>query len=471
LTIQAIYYVKRWFGGVWANLLPGLGKRAPLRWTLDSPVGGVPLGDNERGWLVQGWVLPDEVVPSAELTAQIVADWDPHMELVNPVDVPRPDVVRKILAEDPDESDRLRCGFRFRVPHAIRRFRLWLEQGTQRRLLTTVEIAPEVQAPQQPMQVLRGRGSWLFLDNDTNFSVDQYTGRLRLSHAGLSAWSNYLAALARLGSEKQIPCRLLVAPAKERLLAEFHPLPAGSRNLLDQIMALPEAEVLLDPTADLQPLGEAAFYPNDTHWTHRGAMTASLALVKALGLPGEQLAGVFEGDRYKSRMVAGDLGSKLSPPEKASVEFLVSYGYAKLRVYDNGLPNFGRLVVIENAAAIHKGTCLLFGSSSSYSLFYYLTRAFTRLVFVHSAGNIDQEFFLAVRPDFLVAQTNARFMVRVPGLNFNLAKTMRKKAQQMSAEGWRKTHKLCVPADKETLERLGIAKWASKWAVQQGGEA
>ncbi|HHQ68852.1 MAG TPA: hypothetical protein ENM98_00900 [Halothiobacillaceae bacterium] len=337
--------------------------------------------------------------------------------------------------------------------------------------MTTVEIAPEVEAPQQPMQVLRGRGSWLFLDNDTNFSVDQYTGRLRLSHAGLSAWSDYLTAFARLGSEKQIPCRFLVAPAKERLLPQFHPLPAGNRTLLDQVKALPEAEVLLDPTADLQPLGEAAFYPTDTHWTHRGAMIASLALVKALGLPREQIAGAFEGDRYKSRMVAGDLGSKLSPPETASVEFLVSYRYTKLRVYDNGLPNFGRLVVIENAAAVHEGTCLLFGSSSSYSLFNYLTRAFKRLVFVHSAGNVDQEFFLAVRPDFLVAQTNARFMVRVPGLNFNLAETMQKKAQQMSAEDWRDTQKLCVPADKETLERLGIARWASEWAVQQGGEA
>ena len=47
-------------------------------------------------------------------------------------------------------------------------------------------------------------------------------------------------------------------------------------------------------------------------------------------------------------------------------------------------------------------------------MFDYLTRLYTNIVFVHTAGNIDNDVIEAVRPDCLCLQTNARFVVKAP---------------------------------------------------------
>jgi hypothetical protein len=89
-------------------------------------------------------------------------------------------------------------------------------------------------------------------------------------------------------------------------------------------------------------------------------------------------------------------------------------------VFDNQLPNIGRVLVFERADALWPQSLLIFGASSSYPMLKYLKRLFGRIVFVHSAGNVDREVVRHEGPDFLVMQTTARFMIEPPNTGFVL---------------------------------------------------
>ncbi|WP_213999995.1 hypothetical protein [Arsukibacterium sp.] len=141
----------------------------------------------------------------------------------------------------------------------------------------------------------------------------------------------------------------------------------------------------------------------------------------------------FGRDHYYNSMVVGDLGNKVFPPVSAKEAFLDNYHYLKKRVYDNGLPNFGRIQVFRNEAAIAPGHCLVFGSSSSYSMLSYLTRVFTTLTLVHSAGNTDAALVRQLKPDYLVGQTNERFAVRAPTIDYKVADAIAQKLNGYSA--------------------------------------
>ena len=110
-----------------------------------------------------------------------------------------------------------------------------------------------------------------------------------------------------------------------------------------------------------------------------------------------------------------------------STEFLRAPAATDGAVFDNDLPNIGRVLVYENANAAWPNSLLLFGASSSYRMLRYLKRLFRRIVFVHSAGNVDPEIVRHERPDYLVMQTTARFMVTPPGHGFRLADAVAEK--------------------------------------------
>jgi len=51
---------------------------------------------------------------------------------------------------------------------------------------------------------------------------------------------------------------------------------------------------------------------------------------------------------------------------------------------------------------------------------------------VHSAGSIDPDLVGLVKPEFLVAQSNGRFVVKVPGHQVCLLEMIEEKVQQLS---------------------------------------
>ncbi|RTR05132.1 glycosyltransferase family 2 protein [Halomonas nitroreducens] len=434
---------------------------APVhRWALDYP------SDQREPWclasgrVVQGWVLLPAEMAEAASRLRIVARWLPEHEVRHPLEIKRPDVIEAVLNERPEGHPQLHCGFRFTVPPRLAHFHLELLLEDRCWPLQEVRCQPAQADAAGSLKVIEGRSGWLFLDNDTNASVDQYRGRVHLTSRGLMAWQAYLSGLGRLAETVGCPWAMLVAPAKETVMGpRYHPQVQGQSQPIDQLLALPEAAGVVHPVAALQALGDDAFIRTDTHWTQRGAMAASVELAASLGLARPSVEPVFAGDRYRTRAMGGDLGNKLTPRQTCEAAMLRSFSHLKYRVYDNGLPNFGRLLVIEYPEALMEGTCLIFGSSSTSSMFHFLSRLFRRVIFIHSAGNLDPAVVEATRPDYLVVQTNARFLVQVPALDQSLSGMIRDKVARLSVAERERVDERRLMAEPSRLEAWGLAAW------------
>ncbi|XQU07689.1 hypothetical protein P4544_13875 [Halomonas sp. LY9] len=444
---------------------------APVKaWSLDYPSAEREACFVAAGRVVQGWVLFDDAAfaDSAERDAvlsstRVAVGWDAIYELSHPLEVARPDVIEKVLKVEPSQHAQRHCGFRFSIPHRVKRFKLWLVIDDQRWLLKDIAIEEEGNTPlPSVLKVLEGREGWLFLDNDTNGSVDQYAGRLLLTEEGVGAWQHYLQEVERQAHVHQACYAVLVAPSKESVMGpRYHPYTEGDGGPISQLLGLPGEFPFVYPVPELSAMGDDAFIQTDTHWTQQGAMAASKALAEKLELDSKSVVQLFASDHYRKRVLTGDLGNKFEPPRQCEVPILTSFSYTKCRYYDNGLPNFGRLLVLVNDDALVKETCLIFGSSSSYSMFHYLCRLFHRVVFVHSAGSLDQALISAVKPAYLVIQTNARFVVQVPSLEQSVEKMIIDKRARLSDEELEMVAKrqICPPADDVLLAELNLTPW------------
>jgi alginate O-acetyltransferase complex protein AlgJ len=91
-------------------------------------------------------------------------------------------------------------------------------------------------------------------------------------------------------------------------------------------------------------------------------------------------------------------------------------------------------MVMSQPKALLPEHCLIFGSSSSYSMLDYLSRIFQTLTMVHTAGNVDQQLLSELKPRFLITQTNARFIVRAPNMDYRLVKSIAEKVQRDTPE-------------------------------------
>lgn len=436
-----------------------------LRWHLDFPDIQCPPWLLPGGWVVQGWVVLPKALAEWVGKAEIIAQWSKTFELCHPLTVRRPDVIEALFGAVDESHPQVQCGFRFTVPRHLDRFSLFLCLGDKRLPLTQVEMPPvdHLDDPAPPsIKVLEGKQGWLFLDNDTNGSVDQYRGRLRLTEAGGVQWQQYLQGFEQLAESAETTHAMLVAPSKESVMgSSYHPFAEGGSGPIQQLMALPEARNIVYPQALLTQLGDEAFIRTDSHWSHKGAMVAAKALAMGLGLDSQAVNALFAEDEYVQRKIAGDLGNKFTPERHCNVEVLRSFSYVKCRYYDNGLPNFGRLLVLVNDQALMPGVCLLFGSSSSYSMFNYLCRLFQQVVFVHSAGSLDPALVKAVSPTYLVVQTNARFVVQVPGVSQSLLELIQEKRARLSEDEWASVAKrqLIVAQDDALMNKLNLTPW------------
>lgn len=443
-----------------ARAVTNNGDELPVyKWMLDYPSSEREAQIDASGRRVQGWLLMPDGRETVFQQVRIIAQWSSEQEGVYPLDIERPDVIETVLQAEPGNHPQCCCGFRFHVPAHIAHFRLLMALGEQRWLLEDVAVTPFSTPVSAPLKVLEGKQGWLFLDNDTNASVDQYRGRLRLTDKGLSDWQTYLQGVEQLAKQRNIPWRLLIAPSKESVMGEaYHPFGAGD-GPMSQLLSLREARSVLHPVKPLKSLGDRAFIPTDTHWTQRGAKVASVVLAKRLGLDFRRYRQSLAKDRYVKHEMGGDLGNKLTPRQTSCVDILRSFKYQPYKRYDNGLPNFGRVIVLEYPDAIEQGTALIFGSSSSYSMFNYLCRLFKRVIFIHSAGNLDPEVINATQPDYLVIQTNGRFVVQIPLLDQPLVETIRDKVSRLEKDDRALVSERYLHADSEYLRDVGLERW------------
>jgi len=391
------------------------------RWWLDFPLAdsATTLAElTETGLLFQGWVLPDKAA-----AVQIYLKQGAVISYFA-LDKPRPDVVQVILKQDVEHHPQLHCGFRFSVALSAADFVLGVVQDGQYFPLCDGHISG-------PFKVLEGKDNWLFLDNDTNKSVEQFTGKQLLQTEAKQGWQLYMQKLQSYAAEHQCRHALLMAPAKEAVYTEFYPYKKGVLTPVEQVMqSVPDGLNLCYPVAALRQSTHRSFRITDTHWSPFGAMLASVELAVSLGLNRLEVEALFANDQYRSALLIGDLGNKLFPP-KASEEWLLKgFSYRKSVVSDNGLANFGRTLCLANEQALVPQHLVLFGASSSYSMLDYLCRIFGRITLMHTAGNIDPNVLAELKPDYLVCQTNARYVVRAPDADYSLATVIAEKTKE-----------------------------------------
>ncbi|RZT97604.1 alginate O-acetyltransferase AlgX-related protein [Rivibacter subsaxonicus] len=439
-------------------------KRQPLllsghqdwQWSLDLPRNDKVVRDATLGLRIEGWVLPPAQLVSAQRPVQL---WLRQVDaetpaFVLPLNVERKDVISKVLAQEPGGHPQLRCGYLAHVQladgvwelgYALGEAVMWISRwNIGRPALRLVAVPTSAAAPAAreaapaaaptatpapaappgppPLKVLHGTEGWLFLDNDSNRSVDQFTGRLLLDEPALDQWQAYLDQGLALAASVHARHALVIAPSKEQVLPQHYPHPRAPLTVLDQVLALarPEHHVV-DGAALLaaQPAPEACFMRTDTHWTDRGALQAVLAAIEALGFDAALARAAFEADSYRVIRNAGDLGLKFDPPVYAPTEFLVGHSPYEGARFDNRLPNFGRVMIFEQADAPLDDSLLMFGASSGYTMLKYLRRLFKRCVFVHSAGHVDPALVRHEQPGALLLQSNGRFLVEPPRTDFD----------------------------------------------------
>jgi alginate O-acetyltransferase complex protein AlgJ len=269
-------------------------------------------------------------------------------------------------------------------------------------------------------KVLRGKNGRLFLDNDSNQVIKQYTGELLFSDRELLDWEylleNRIAWLQRVG----IHYFFLVPPNAHPVYPEDLPdairaaEPRPVPQLIEHLQQRGSYAELIYPLEELlaakpNPL---LYAKTDTHWTAHGAFIAYRRLMDAISsvLPVHSVS--EDAIEYHESLWMGELGFKLDPKEESvTVTARIKRPLAYL-VSDNRVFNRGMLVVTECPDA-PPVSCVVFVDSFARAMHPFLASSFRRLVFAY-APTLDHDLILRERPDVVVSVMNERFLMTIP---------------------------------------------------------
>ncbi len=264
-----------------------------------------------------------------------------------------------------------------------------------------------------------GREGWLFLENDSNHYMEQYTGRLGPRPGWEWRWRRLFRARRERMERAGLPYLFSISPVKEPIYPEMLPEQyAGTarrpvHRLLDiaadcGIPAVYPEEAL----RAAKPRGPV-YYQADTHWSPLGAFVAYRELCAAMGRLGLELDLVEDADiDWRPHMGDGDLGRKLDPPvEGLSLLGEIREPRGRL-VSDNGLLGTGGRQVFESDRR-DAPRLVCFGTSYAGNTMQYFKESFSRAVWFHTNSLVD-DLIAEERPDVVLTLCNERGLLFVP---------------------------------------------------------
>ena len=362
---------------------------------------------------VSGWALrPDPPAPAARILFR-GASGPAH---VVPAGARRMDVMRALSITAGPADPVAHCGFQGEFVTGEAALEVVIEGDGFSVAIGRVEFPPP--------GVVAGRDGWLFLAGDTNDSIAQHAGAWHPTPAWTRQWRDYFTAMQTIPAEKAI---FLVAPAKEAVMPERHPLPRSPQTPVTHLLSAYSGQMLF-PLAELRADRDAAYDRADTHWTDYGARIACEAMLARLGEAVPPVPATYAMVEQR-----GDLGDKLVPTERDR-RLAAAWPGARL-VFDNLVLHHGNIRIWSNPDAPLKKTMLIFGGSSSEQMIPYLGALYARIVSVYGAASWDPEIVAHERPDLVILQTNERFLVTPPAPHFDCLATARRKVARGHVTG------------------------------------
>ena len=283
-----------------------------------------------------------------------------------------------------------------------------------------MQIVDHILRADEDGKVIAGKDGWLFLDNDSNMTIEQYKGKILLDDAKIRAWREELSWRSRFFSEKGIPYMVLIAPNKERVYGDFLPdgIIEGKIKPVDQFIEINNGVVpICFPLEELRKSRDdlEVFDKVDTHWTVLGAFIGCMSLDKEYRrIFGNSLADFkIENHPIIKFQSSGDLGQKFIPDRMAQRVAFKAENQFGLLIEDNNVHNHGNIKKYKNNFGNGK-KCLIFGDSFGLNMIKVLKEYFSEVVFCH-CSLVDRKIVDYEMPDIVISEHVERFLVSPPG--------------------------------------------------------
>ena len=364
-----------------------------FRYYIDSPKIGHVV-ENER-FLIDGWFLSEHILQN--LCVEI--DGKAHTYMFNKT---RLDVKKNLNILD---SSILTYGFHHEIVSPISGIKLGVCLDNRVIWLCEFQIG---EFDNSLLKVVSGENGHLFLNNYTNLSIEQYIGKQSLTGKMIEGWRNYFDIFNTLNVDKKL---FLIVPSKEELFGEYYPYERAKFNICDQFLNEFSSQGLLYPLEVLFKDKEFSYLKADTHWSDYGAYISAKRILKYFDLSNYDhlLQNNFILSEFR-----GDLGNKL--PQRQMVIGLKSSRYI-MPNFDNAIHNHGRIWIFNNINAPVKDTLMIFGDSFAAGInanyvANQMSAIFNKVVFMHSAGAIDESVINYEKPKYIICEMNQRFIIR-----------------------------------------------------------
>lgn len=376
-----------------------------VKFSIDSPRDAVVFCDANNFIRIKGWVV-DPLQPLPIL----VVDGERTWELRPTID--RPDVAKA------HGLSNTCCGFEIYI-EAAASCKIGIRNDSSIVWLVTLEAELSC--------VVEGKDNYLFLEHDSNRSSAQYLGQLLIDKANMDQWHDYFAYALQETSASNIDFRFMLAPGKEYIFPEHYPYLRGGATPTDQFLNhFGHHRYVLNPLLALHKQRNYSYSKIDTHWTHYGASIAARFFCESI-----DVNFIDPEYDYKFRPSTGDLGNKLFPN---AIEYLPHFdeeSISRSRIFENRIPNRGRLHIYENLHVSGNNVLIVFGDSFSMLLVPQLIKTFKRVVHVFSGADIDWEIVRHEKPTHILAEITSRFLIKAPNPKFSLKSELSRKVRSM----------------------------------------
>ncbi|MFK4136211.1 hypothetical protein ACI2KR_28610 [Pseudomonas luteola] len=367
-----------------------------VRYYIDSPSTSFFM-ENDGTFIFCGWFLSlDENI---SINYLILKRLEAETKIY--FDQKRPDVLYAFFGEDIGGANEA-CGFKVTLDKPKEPFQISICINEVEMDLFRIHLF-------QAEKVLVGKEDWLYLDNDSNHSVEQYCGKIAIDKA-LIGWDKFFSRENISYIDKRCSTCFLIAPSKEYIVNNFYPYERGGESIAEIISE--RYKSIIYPIEELVFHKELSFWKNDTHWTDFAVSLVCRRILEAFNISLDFYEEYISKKKYKLFFDVGDLGGKIANGKAAPV-FRMDLEIEKENiVFDNNIVNFGHILILQNNDARLNATCIVFGGSSAKdTLIYILSMQFSRVVFVHTAGRIDKAIIEHEDPAYIVQQTNQRFLL------------------------------------------------------------